>query len=373
MLLNDLTLKNYRSYDQSVFEFGSGVNIIVGPNASGKTNLLESILVTCTGSSYRVKDVDLIAFDQPWARIEASVSEKSDQEPRVVTIERTEQIDHINNGTSTAKKKFVINGTNFLRLSIQKKIPVVVFEPEHLRLLHGGPGGRRDYLDNLLEQTTPGFSSLSRDYKRTLAQRNALLKNISNSGNLSNDSQLFAWNVRLSQLGGKIVSARSMLIEKMKVDLEELYNAIAQSGAKVEISYITDAEPENYSSEVLKLLSQNLDKDRLRGFTGNGPHRHDFVISLGGHPASLTASRGETRTMLLALKVLELRLLESMSGKKPILLLDDVFSELDGSRRKALTGFLKSYQTFITTTDADIVVQHFMDNCTILPLQKQNT
>lgn len=361
MILNDLTLKNYRSYDQSVFEFGTGVNIIVGPNASGKTNLLESILVVCTGSSYRVKDVDLIAFDQPWARIEASVSEKSGQEPRVVTVERIDE---------AAKKKFVINGANFLRLSVQKKIPVVVFEPEHLRLLHGGPTGRRDYLDNLLEQTVPGFASLRRDYRRTLAQRNALLKRMANPAPSTNDGQLFAWNVRLSQLGGKIVSARVDLIQKIKADLEELYNTIAESDAKVTIDYQSDAEPENYSSEVLKLLSQNLDKDRLRGFTGNGPHRHDFVISFGGHPAALTASRGETRTMLLALKVLELRLLESMSGKKPILLLDDVFSELDGARRKALTGFLKNYQTFITTTDADIVVQHFMDNCTILPLER---
>src|SRR5690606_14492144 len=103
---------------------------------------------------------------------------------------------------------------------------------------------------------------------------------------------------------------------------------------------------------------------------GNGPHRHDLQVILNGHPAAIAASRGETRTLLLALKILELKLLERVRDKKPLLLLDDVFSELDGARRRSLTQFLGSYQSFITTTDADIVVQHFMDNCTILPIQK---
>lgn len=120
----------------------------------------------------------------------------------------------------------------------------------------------------------------------------------------------------------------------------------------------------------MTLLEQNIQKDRLRGFTGNGPHRHDLQVVLNDHPASLSASRGETRTLLLALKILELKLLERARDKKPLLLLDDVFSELDGARRKALTQFLEQYQSFITTTDADIVVQHFMDNCTILPIQR---
>ncbi len=356
MILNDLKLKNYRSYAEEVFEFGPGVNIIVGPNASGKTNLLESILTLCTGSSYRVKDMDLIAFDQPWARIESSTSDGT----RVLTIEQ------VSVDPPTTKKKFVVNGANYARLSLQKAVPVVVFEPEHLRLLHGGPTGRRDYLDNLLEQTTPGYSTIRRDYRRTVAQRNALLKRMINP----DDGQLFAWNVRLSQLGGKIVEARSALVTRLNIELEDLYRQLSHTESTVNLTYVSDAEPNNYSSEVLKLLSRNVEKDSVRGFTGNGPHRHDFEIVLNGHPAALAASRGETRTLLLALKILELRIIEAVRDKKPILLLDDVFSELDGARRKALTLFLESYQTFITTTDADIVVQHFMDNCTILPIQK---
>ncbi len=353
MTVSDLSLKNYRSYQEDVFEFGAGVNIIVGPNASGKTNLLEAILVLCTGSSYRVKDIDLISFNAPWARLEADTSEGK----RIVTIERLED---------STKKKYVIGGNNLSRLTLQKTVPVVIFEPEHLRMLHGGPERRREYLDQLLEQTVASYGRLRRDYRRTLYQRNTLLKNIQSD----QDPQLFAWNVRLSELGGKIVQARTDLIKELQGEIQDIYNQLASASGTVTLQYAADANPENYSSEVLTLLSRNIQKDRLRGFTGNGPHRHDLQVVLNGHPASVAASRGETRTLLLALKILELKLLERVRDKKPILLLDDVFSELDGARRRALTQFLEQYQSFITTTDADIVVQHFMDNCTILPIQK---
>ncbi len=350
-MIADLKLVNFRSYEEAVFEFGPNVNIIVGPNASGKTNLLEAILVACTGSSYRVKDIELIRFNQPWTRLEAD----TDEGVRRVTIENIEGL---------AKKKFVINGAALARLLLQKKVPVVVFEPDHLRLLQGGPERRRDYLDTLLEQTVSGYGRLRREYKRTVAQRNALLKQMQGHS----DTQLFAWNVRLSELGGKITKLRSGIVDRLNENIEVLYSELTHGNAPVRLVYESDCSVENYSSEVLTLLSKNLDKDMLRGFTGNGPHRHDLGVFLKDHSASLTASRGESRTLLLALKLLELQLVEEVRGKKPILLLDDVFSELDGARRKALTAHLKNYQTFITTTDADIVVQHFIDDCTIIPL-----
>lgn len=357
MKINDLSLRNYRSYQEDVFEFGDGVNIIVGPNASGKTNLLEAILVLCTGSSYRARDIDLVGFEQPWARLESDTSEGK----RVVTIERIED---------AAKKKFVIAGNTFYRLSLQKSIPVVVFEPEHLRMLHGGPERRRDYLDELLEQTVVSYAKLRRDYRRTLAQRNMLLKNLASN----TDAQLFAWNVRLSELGGKLVTARLGLIMELQNEIQGIYNQLASAAGTVELMYQAEAGIDpldgSYSSTLLTLLERTIDKDRLRGFTANGPHRHDMQVILNGHPAALSASRGETRTLLLALKILELKLIERVRDKKPLLLLDDVFSELDGARRKSLTQFLQPYQSFITTTDADIVVQHFMDNCTILPIQR---
>lgn len=350
-MVTDLRLINFRSYTDAVFEFGKSVNIIVGPNASGKTNLLEAVLVLCSGSSYRVKDIELINFSAPWARLEGSTVDGA----RKLTIENIDD---------AAKKKFTINNVSLSRLTLQKKIPVVVFEPEHLRMLQGGPEKRRDYLDSLLEQTVSGYGTLRREYRRTLAQRNALLKQMV----APSDSQLFVWNVRLSELGGKITRLRAGVVDKLNTNIEALYSELAHNQVPVKLVYESDGSVDNYSSDVLRLLSQNLAKDSQRGFTSNGPHRHDLGVYLKGHPAPLTASRGESRTLLLALKLLELQLIEEVRGKRPVLFLDDVFSELDGARRKALTRHLKDYQTFITTTDADIVVQHFIDDCTIIPL-----
>lgn len=351
-MINDLRLQSYRSYKNDAFEFGNGVNIIVGPNASGKTNLLEAILVVCRGSSYRVKDADLVQFDAPWARIESDTNEGK----RVVTIEQTD---------ATTEKKYVINSVTFRRLTMSKTIPVVVFEPEHLRLLNGGPERRREYVDNLLEQTVQGFSKLRRDYKRTLAQRNRLLK----TPNLRND-ELFVWNVRLCELAGAIVDKRVMLIGRLNEEIQDLYRELAQSSNDIKLEYNSACSVELYSTDMLRKLEQNIDEDKTRGFTSYGPHRDDLGVIIDNHRAEVSASRGESRTVLLALKILELRLIEKSRGKKPLLLLDDVFSELDGSRRKALTSYLQNYQTFITTTDADIVVQHFMGDCTIIPIQK---
>lgn len=350
-MINDLRLQSYRSYKDDAFEFGSGVNILVGPNGAGKTNLLEALLVMCRGSSYRVKDVDLIAFDAPWARVESDTTEGK----RIVTIERK--------GTSV-EKKYVINSVNYRRLTLHKTIPVVVFEPEHLRLLNGGPERRREYIDNLLEQTTPGFGTLRREYKRTLAQRNKLLKIGFDNG------EIFVWNVRLCELAGKIVAFRLSLTDALKRDIEALYQQLSQTKTAVTLEYTSSCSVQSYSSDMLKKLELSIVEDRLRGFTTYGPHRDDLNVIIDNHHASVSASRGESRTLLLTLKILELQLLEKSRDKKPILLLDDVFSELDGSRRKALTHFLQNYQTFITTTDADIVVQHFMENCQIIPISR---
>lgn len=361
-MILDLNLKNFRSYQDDSFEFGKGVNIIVGPNASGKTNLLEAILMICLGSSYRVKDLDVIRFNQPWTRLDSDTPDGK----RILIIEKVNKDNTVNNLSSvgqTTKKKYVINDVEYRRLVINKTLPVVVFEPDHLRLLSGGPERRRDYLDNLLEQTVTGFSKLRRDYKRTLLQRNKLLKTPG-----VNDSDFFVWNVRLSEIGGQIVRYRIDIIENLKNRITDLYQELSNSETKVKLKYSSKCNLDSYSTNLLTNLERNLEQDRFRGFTSFGPHRDDLEVSISEHLASLSASRGETRTILLALKILELKILKQSRNKKPILLLDDVFSELDGSRRKALTNYLKDYQTFITTTDADIVVQHFMDKCTIIPI-----
>lgn len=351
MALLDLRLQHFRSYTDDSFEFDPGVNIIVGPNASGKTNLLEAILVLSTGKSYRAKDSELVQFNQPWARLEAH----TDREDRTLKLQKVEE---------ALSKSFIIDDQSLSRLTLARTWPVVVFEPNHLLLLGGAPELRRAFIDQLLEQTIPTYANTLKQYRRVLLQRNRLLKQ--RPANLTN--QLFAWNVRLSDLGGLIVKERKTLLSKLNEQAGELYSRIAGTPSTVELEYGSNVASENYSSHLLKQLEKHLELDTIRGFTGHGPHREDIKISLNGAVLQETASRGETRSLLLVLKMQELLLLEEVREQKPLLLLDDVFSELDGSRRRALTDFLAGYQTFITTTDADVVVQHFMGTCTIIPL-----
>lgn len=349
MAFTDIRLQNFRSYTDDSIELSPGVNIIVGPNASGKTNLLEAIMVLSLGKSYRVKDSDLIQFDAPWSRLDGHSTSG------IRTIKLINELDKL-------KKELIVDEQVIKKITLNKQIKVVLFEPNHLQLLIGSPDLRREYLDDLLEQFNVGYDILRKHYKRALQQRNFVLKNGGGA------DRLFVWNLRLSDLGGQIALLRQGLIDRINNEISNIYKSMGGHG-KVEVIYESSCAGDNYSTKLLHKLEASQQIDERRGFTGHGPHRDDMVIKLGGHPAGVTASRGEMRTILLALKVIELKLLEEDSGTKPILLMDDVFSELDGSRRKALTESIKGYQTFITTTDADVVINHFT-NCHIIPTSK---
>ncbi len=348
-MIADLRLQHFRSYADSSFEFGSGVNIIVGPNGSGKTNLLEAVLLLCRASSYRAADRELIQHDEPWARVEGHVQDQQ----RVIKLQTQGEL---------IKKEYVFGGETLKRLPHARTLPVVIFEPNHLQLLTESPELRRGFLDDVIEQTVPAYGDLRRRYRRTLSQRNSLLKQHFTA------DQMFIWNVRLSELGGQIVAHRQAFVANNREQLSVLYQKLANKTADVDLTYQATITSSDYSTTMLKALEERLAKDRERGFTTIGPHRDDLVPLLNGYSLSAAASRGETRTMLLALKLLELQALEQARDTKPILLLDDVFSELDGARRQALTAYLQDHQAFITTTDADIVVQHFLDDCTVIPL-----
>ena len=337
-MITSLRLQNFRSYADKSFEFDSGVNVVFGPNASGKTNLLEAILVLARGSSYKSKDIDLIAFKKPWARLDGVF----DTGVRTLKLERQ---------TDTVNKNFIIADKPYKRLSLQHTFPVVLFEPNHLQLITRGPDQRRQWLDELLERTTPGFKILSSRYYRALAQRNHLLKR----GPAHGASQLFVWDVRLGELGAQIAVARADFIKQINTKLSRSYSQIAQKKSTAKVEYASQFPPDNYASRLVSKLGATATTDFERGFTGHGPHREDILFYLNKQPLLAAASRGETRSLLLVLKILELEQIEKARAQRPIFLLDDVFSELDDSRRKALVEHLSGYQTIITTTDADIL------------------
>lgn len=350
-MISTIRLQNFRSYSDDSFEFEPGVNIIVGPNGSGKTNLLEAVLALARGSSYRARDAELIKFNKPWARLDGYFYSQN----------RALKLEKIN---SNLDKTYLLGERPYKRLGLDKTVPVVFFEPNHLQLITRGPDQRRDYFDELLERSVINFKSLTSSYSRTLAQRNALLKKSPTAAK----QQLFAWNIRLSELGEKIAQAREELTVAINDELQKNYRKIAKKRPTVEFIYKSQFRPANYASHLLHKLEATLAEDYQRGFTAYGPHREDFLISINGQPANITASRGESRSLVLALKIFELGLIEKARGLRPILLLDDVFSELDGARRQALVNYLKNRQTIITTTDAESVIEHFTGDTQIVAL-----
>lgn len=350
-MIDSIRLQKFRNYTDGSFEFDSGVNIIIGPNASGKTNLLEAILVLASGKSFRAKDSELVQLSRAWARLDGYFGSQ-------------ERIAKLVKDNDKILKNFSIADKPFKRLSLERTVPTVLFEPNHLQLISRGPDFRREYFDDILERTKVGYKSLSANYRRALSQRNALLKQSPSSAK----KQLFAWNIRLSELGAQIAQARQELVDDINKTVGKSYSQIANKRSKVELVYDSPFDIGNYSSRLLSKLESAERSDFDRGFTAYGPHREDFVLYLDKQPTQAAASRGEVRSLLIALKIFELGLIEKVRGAKPIFLLDDVFSELDGARRHHLVDHLKGHQTIITTTEADSVVEYFSQDHNLITL-----
>ncbi|MGH7241086.1 MAG: DNA replication/repair protein RecF, partial [Candidatus Saccharimonadales bacterium] len=220
-MIANLRLQNFRSYSDETFEFSPSVNIVVGPNASGKTNLLEAILVLCRGSSYRAKDSEMIAFGAPWARLDALID---DEQTR--TVKLVEE--------PLPAKTYEFGGKVYKRLNMAHSIPTVLFEPNNLQLLHGSPEQRRGYLDELLEQQISNYGTMRRNYRRVLAQRNALLKRAKRPTN----EELFPWNLRLSELGAYVARSRAQLAETINASLGQTYQKLATTKTDVTLTYV---------------------------------------------------------------------------------------------------------------------------------------
>jgi len=333
-MIAEIRLQQYRSYLDQTFKLQPGVNVVVGSNASGKTNLLESIIVACRGGSYRAADADLIMHNKDWARVDLKTSTK---QTRTIKITRGEK----------PTKEFVIEGKPQKRLNINNQIAVILFEPNHLMLLFGPPEMRRSYLDEILEQTKPDYKKTKSDYLRTLRQRNNLIKKE------ANPDEFFPWDVRLSHLGGIIAQSRAELASALDQRITETYCSLSKDKARINLNYLPSVPIDQYQSRMLKKLESNKELDSLRGFTTTGPHREDLEILVNNKPILSVASRGENRSVVVALKLMEIEIIHQQLSVFPLVLLDDVFSELDASRRAATTEYLVDYQTIITTTDLE--------------------
>lgn len=337
-------LVNFRSYPQAEFEFSRGVTLIAGPNASGKTNLLEAVFVLCATKSFRASDAQLVSEGQDFYKVTGIADQKDHQ-----------LIFQLNNGSSQKQAKKL--GRKQSLTEYLGSLQAVLFEPNDLSLAGGPPDKRRRYLDYILCQTDKPYLKELVRYRKILKQRNRLLENF-NIGSVK--QQIFAWDVQLAEAALEIYRRRVALVEYFNKVADEIYGQIAGKKAGLNLEYITTVHGD-YGNEFMKTLINNLTSDLAAGFTTVGPHREDFRINFGAHNITDVASRGELRTAILVLKLAELAYTEEKSGTKPILLLDDVFSELDASRRHFLVKRLKGYQALITATEPSLLSADFKD------------
>ena len=333
-LIKKIRVQHVRAHTEYETAISPTVTVITGPNGAGKTSLIEALFVSLTGSSFKGSDNDIIQDKSAWYRIDVAFD---DETVRTVKYDPSRQ---------TGRKQFIIDHKTNYRMPASGKYPVVLFEPDDLRLLGGSPSRRRQFIDRFIGQIDPRYSIAVRRYERALKQRNSLLKQTQ----LSQES-LFAWNVSLSEYGAYIITQRQAFIAMINQDIESVYRTIAGSKDAVTVRYSHHPHA-NIQQKLLSDLHDHFEKDTIMGFTSVGPHRHDVLFDFNGSAALTVASRGEVRSMILALKFLEVNITETQTDKKPLILLDDVFSELDETRQKNLMTEFTDHQIIITSVSA---------------------
>jgi DNA replication and repair protein RecF len=345
MKINSLTLKNFRNYSSQEINFSDGINILVGANAQGKTNAAEAVFFLCTGYSPKAHNDKLVIKNG-----ESLASIKGDAESVYGAV--SVRIDFNKND----KKTIYINGLQVHRIGeLLGNIYSVFFNPGELKLVQESPEDRRRFLNVSLSQMSKNYFYALQRYNKILEQRNNLLKNPDKD--IIRET-LPVWDMQLSEQAAKIIAARNDFLLKLapvaKVEHEFLSDGKEDLEIKTESNYTGSLE--EIKNAVYKDLSRSLEKDMRLGFTTIGPHRDDIKFTLNGLDAKIYASQGQQRTIALSLKLAETHLFYEKFSEYPILILDDVLSELDKKRQRKLLARVKNMQTIFTTTHIDRTV-----------------
>lgn len=333
--MSQIFLYSFRNHHQKEFTFNCGLNILVGPNGSGKTNLLEAIAYLAMGRSFRYhQDKDLISWGSPGFRLQGVVS----REQRKIEITLVYH---------SGKKELTVNGTPHRLLELLGIIPAITFSPDDLYLVKGPPVIRRHFLDREISQLDRSYCHLLLTYRRILKQRNLLLRQI--KAGQAREEELQPWDQQLVSSGLPLVKKRGEVLEKWSFLARQFYASLVERTENIRISYRPSLKAEE---DWFRALSLRRAKEITAGSTLLGPHRDDFIFEIAGKEGRYFASQGEQRSLVLALKLAEVVYFTEVLKFRPLLLLDDVFSELDGRRQRTLLNLIKhGGQTFITTTD----------------------
>ena len=350
MQITELTLRSYRSYETLHLAFDPGVQIFLGANAQGKTNIIEALYYAAFGRSHRTSsDAELIRVGADGAHIGLSFRRHDVPGELSFTFARG------------ARRRITYAGESLRQRDLVGLLPMVLFSPEDLFLVKGAPALRRRYLDAELSQASPAYYGELLRYTRILKQRNAVLKDIRER--LAAPDDLPPWDAQLAKSAAYIVTRRIAAVAQLGA-LSARVQAVLAAGEELALAYeIAGAGAEDFAEDDMteslhvwynKMLCEGRARDIARAATGVGPHLDDLVLRVGGMSLRSYGSQGQQRTGALALKLAELFYLQENVGEAPILLLDDVMSELDADRRRALLDFIRHehIQTFITATDA---------------------
>ena len=334
MWIKKLKLNNFRNYTSQEIDFDKNINIIYGENAQGKTNIIESIFLSSVGKSFRTnKEKELIKFNENFCNVEIDF-EKSDRDGNI-------KIDISN------KKNIFINKIKIKKLSeLLGNIHTVIFTPDDINILKGGPENRRKFLNIMISQLRPKYMHIYSLYNKALEERNNYLKKIKQEN--ANEELLEIWDEQLISYGKIISEYRKEFIDKIKNKIKLIHKNITGEKEEIKIKYLTDCLDEiNYRN----LLKQRRKLDIIKGFTTRGIHRDDFEIYINDILVNVYGSQGQHRTAILSLKISELQVIYDEIGENPILLLDDFMSELDENRRNNFIENIKDTQVIITCTD----------------------
>lgn len=334
MHIKSLSLKNFRNYDEAQIEFNDHINIIYGKNAQGKTNILEALYLCATSKSHRTTNSkEMIQFDQDESHVAVHLMRDQVEEKIDVHLKK-------NNKKGIAVNKIPIKKLSEL-FGIMK---IIIFSPEDLGLIKNGPKERRRFMDIELCQINPLYYYYLKNYHQVLKQRNNLLKEVKK--NPSSQDQLEVWDLQLIQYGHQVMKHRDLFIQELNPFFTSNHFNISGQKERSTIFYEKNTEADDFE----KRLNKNRSYDIMTGSTSVGPHKDDMRFEINGIDIRKYGSQGQQRTAALSLKLSEIELIKQNGDENPILLLDDVLSELDDLRQSYLIHNIKNIQTIITCT-----------------------
>lgn len=363
MRLDRLELVNYRNYEKTTIDFSPRLNLIVGGNAQGKTNILEAVYYLSAGNSHRIStDAQLVKQGETMGAIRSWVTTADGETTLEVFL------------SPVGKKRVKVGGVEKYRFSdLLGHLHAVIFSPEDLQLVKGGPDGRRSFLDDTIVQINPTHHYWRRKYDRVLRQRNILLKS---RGAGLDDGSLELWDRNLVEAGTKIILSRLDVVRQLSVFAADAHHNISQDREALKVDYLSKiaTSPEDSLRDIAGKFHKELIKRRKdetdRKITLVGPHRDDLTLSVNNTDVKLYGSQGQQRTVALALKFGQFKLIENDVREKPLLLLDDVMSELDDDRRNYLVDTVQDgTQVLVTATSKDHFTDEDLEGCKVLRVE----